>query len=307
MEIYSCKHIYAGTKTSIRVPCPRLSWACMNRRKNHHRPLHAWACYRAEITMKRSFILQFAIGNWLLPILLLIIGGTPAIAGDEFPAMGMIELTLSGHKLEGTPLAWNEDKVHLLARDGKLWEFRPEAAENFRQTADRFRSYSTSELRAELLRELGNDFEVSGTGHYLIVHPRGQRDLWAERFEELYRSFTRYFSVRGFRLTQPPFPLVGVVCKNQRDFRQLSASQGVNASRGVLGYYSQDTNRITMYDTGGSAKQWQENAAVIIHEATHQTAFNTGVHSRVCASAGMGRRRAGHVVRGPRRVRRRAL
>ena len=25
---------------------------------------------------------------------------------------------------------------------------------------------------------------------------------------------------------------------------------------------------------------WQQNASVVIHEATHQTAFNTGVHSR---------------------------
>jgi hypothetical protein len=230
--------------------------------------------------MKPSFILPFAICNLQLTILSFFLGGTPASAADAFPAMGMIELTLSGRKVEGMPLTWNENKVHLLARDGRLWEFRPDEAGNFRQTADKFRSYSTSELRAELLREMGGDFEVSGTGHYLIVHPRGQRDQWAERFEDLYRSFTRYFSVRGFQLTSPPFPLVGVVCKNQRDFQRYSASQGVKAPNGVLGYYSQDTNRITIYDMGGDAKKWQENAAVIIHEATHQTAFNTGVHSR---------------------------
>lgn len=206
--------------------------------------------------------------------------GPSLAAGDAFPQMGMVELTLSGHKVEGTPLAWDEKEVHLLGRDGRLWEFKPDAAENFRQTADQFRCYSISELRAELLRELGNAFEVSGTEHYLIVHPRGQRDLWAERFENLYRSFTRYFSVRGFQLTGPQFPLVGIVCKNQRDFQRYSASQGTNVPNGVIGYYSPETNRIALYDMGGEAKRWQDNASVIIHESTHQTAFNTGVHSR---------------------------
>jgi hypothetical protein len=204
----------------------------------------------------------------------------PTFAGDGFPVQGMIEVTLQGRKIEGVPMFWNEEKVHLLGRDGRLWDFDPNAVEDFRKSSDQFHGYSTSELRAALLRELGDGFEVSGTGHYLIVHPQGQRDRWAERFEDLYRSFTRYFSVRGFRLSQPPFPLVGIVCRNQRDFRRFSAAQGAAAPNGVLGYYSQDTNRITIYDMGQDAKRWQENASVVIHEATHQTAFNTGVHSR---------------------------
>jgi hypothetical protein len=35
---------------------------------------------------------------------------------------------------------------------------------------------------------------------------------------------------------------------------------------------------------GGAANSsnWQQNASVIIHEATHQTAFNTGEHNRYC-------------------------
>jgi hypothetical protein len=230
--------------------------------------------------MRPSFLLQFAICNLQSAILLLSVGAAPAIAGDAFPAMGMIELSLSGRKVEGTPLAWTDAKVHLLARDGRLWEFQPDAAKDFRQTADQFRSYSVSELRAELLHELGNDFEVTGTGHYLVAHPRGQRDMWADRFEDLYRSFTRYFSVRGFQLTPPPFPLVAIVCKNQHDFQRFSASQGVSAPSGVLGYYSQDTNRVTLYDRGENVKRWQDNASVIIHETTHQSAFNSGVHSR---------------------------
>jgi hypothetical protein len=151
---------------------------------------------------------------------------------------------------------------------------------NFRKTSDQFRSYSVSEMRAQLLREVGKNYEVSGTGHYMILHPQGQRDLWAERFEDLYRSFTRYFSVRGFQLSQPPFPLVGIVCKDRADFDRYSASQGGPVSGNVLGYYSRETNRILVYDMGKEATRWQDSASTIIHEATHQTAFNTGIHAR---------------------------
>jgi hypothetical protein len=40
---------------------------------------------------------------------------------------------------------------------------------------------------------------------------------------------------------------------------------------------------VTLYDQGGGKsnnRTWQANDATIIHEATHQMAFNTGVHNR---------------------------
>jgi hypothetical protein len=35
--------------------------------------------------------------------------------------------------------------------------------------------------------------------------------------------------------------------------------------------------------TGGSGADWSENADTIIHEATHQTAYNVGIHKRFTA------------------------
>ncbi len=197
-------------------------------------------------------------------------------------ATEMIELRLQGHRLEGMPLAWNEQEVHLLGRDGRLWEFNPAEAHDFHKIAATFRGYSPSEFRAELLRELGDGYEISGTGHYLVAHPRGQRDRWAERFEALYRSFVHYFAVRGFQLQTPLFPLIGVVCADRADFQRGAAAQGNAAPHGVLGYYNIESNRINLYDMGckQDSAGWQENAAVLIHEATHQIAFNTGVHNR---------------------------
>lgn len=194
----------------------------------------------------------------------------------------MLKLTLNGQSIEGMPLHWSQERVHLLGRDGQLWEFAPGDARDYRKTSNRFQSYSTSELRAILLRELGETFEVSGTSHYLVAHPKGERDQWAERFEDLYRSFVHYFSVRGFRLSEPPVPLLGIVCRNREEFRRYSAKEGI-PTNGVLGYYSYENNRIVVYDIGGgtsNAAAWQETAATILHEATHQVAFNTGIHSR---------------------------
>jgi hypothetical protein len=52
---------------------------------------------------------------------------------------------------------------------------------------------------------------------------------------------------------------------------------------GVIGYYSSQSNRIALYDMAEgthSHSAWQQNAATVVHEATHQTAFNTGIHRR---------------------------
>jgi len=207
----------------------------------------------------------------------------PLTASAESAPNWMIRLMLHGQEVEGRPLRWDERQVNLLGRDGRLWQFAPEEAADYRKTSDRFQPYSASELRARLLRELGQEFEVTATSHYVVAHAKGQRDQWAARFEELYRSFVHYFLVRGFRLSDPPVPLVGVVCRNRADFVRYAARQGAPAGGGILGYYCLESNRIVLYDAGDSgAGDWQQTASVLLHEATHQTAFNTGVHSR-CA------------------------
>lgn len=201
----------------------------------------------------------------------------------ETPARWMMQLTLEGQRIEGSPLSWDSEVVHLLGRDGHLWKFPPGQARDYRRTSDRFECYSISQLRAALLRELGSGFEVSGTGHYVVAHPQGKRDQWAQRFEDLYRALAHYFLVRGFQLQEPAFPLIGIVCHDREEFQRFSAEHGGPRSSGVLGYYSLASNRIVLYDTtaeGGRADDWRRNAAVVIHEATHQTAFNRGIHSR---------------------------
>jgi hypothetical protein len=193
----------------------------------------------------------------------------------------MVEGIVQGKRLEGVLVGLGRLPVGLLGRDGQLWPLEPDQAVKLEKTTSRFRPYPPSEFRSALLRELGDKYEVTGTSHYMIAHPRGQQSRWAERFEDLYRSFIQYFSVRGFEPATPAFPLAGIVCVNRSDFDRLAAAH-LGTSSGVLGYYDPRSNRLTLYDMVGSGNgaNWHRNAAVLIHEATHQVAFNTGIHSR---------------------------
>jgi hypothetical protein len=214
---------------------------------------------------------------------LVILATVTVTAQAAVPPYFMLELNLQGQKVEGTLLTWSETQVNLLSRDGRLLHFHPREAAGYHKTADRFRSLPVSEFRALLLRELGSGYEVSGTDHYLVAHPAGTGEVWTQRFEDLYRSFFHYFAVRGFRPEEPDFPLVGIVAGSREEFQRFSAEEGSPAAAGVLGYYALQTNRIMLYDVGGgrdSSSDWRQNAATAIHEATHQTAFNTGIHSR---------------------------
>jgi hypothetical protein len=197
-------------------------------------------------------------------------------------AQSAFKLQLAGRWVEGTPLVATEKQVFLLARDGQMWEFAPAQAQSYSKSSGNFYSYSQAEMRGQLLREFGKGYEVSGNGHYLVVHPAGQKDLWAPRFEELYRSFVHYFNTRAFRPSEPRFPMVAIVYSKQADFQRAATADGSKNVQNMLGYYSPKTNRIALFDVtaGRTGFDWATNADTIIHEATHQMAFNAGMHNR---------------------------
>lgn len=193
-------------------------------------------------------------------------------------------MKVDGRYLEGTPLSWDDNNVFLLSREGRLYDFKPSAAKDSRKSSPNFTGYSAAEMRDRLTKELGKSFEVTHTGHYLVAHPRGQKKDWAPRFEEMYRQFVHYFTIRGFALQEPEFPLVAIIWPTQDDFLRYAASEGSNMGPGYLGYYSARSNRVTLYDqqSGGGASS--ANIDTVIHEVTHQTAYNTGVHRRFAAT-----------------------
>ena len=216
---------------------------------------------------------------WCL-VLTTIVGMASAAAAAE----PLMTFDLPGRTVVGTPLARSDEAIFLLGRDGQLLELPLAQAKDPVQLPGSFTSLTQAEVRGLLLREFGPGYEVSGVGHYLVVHPAGERDQWAPRFEELYRSFRQYFAARGWSLAEPRFPLVAVVYRRQADFTRQAARDGLTQVAGVLGYYSPMTNRILMFDPGRSGPEWSSSAETIIHEAAHQTAYNTGVHTRFAAT-----------------------
>lgn len=202
----------------------------------------------------------------------------PAESQAKGPASFMMRTTLDGRVVEGQPLEWSERQMLLLGRDGRLHDFDPREAEKSKKIAPAFRGYDSGEVKAILRGEFDNRFSISTTQHFVVVHPRGQWSAWSERLESLYRSFTHYMQVRGFRVGRPQYPLVAVVFRNQSDYYAHARAGGTPLAPGTLGHYDPSSNRVFLFDAGGS--DWSANAETIIHEATHQSAFNVGVHRR---------------------------
>jgi hypothetical protein len=212
---------------------------------------------------------------------------TSMIAAPGLAATGefMFRAKVDGQTLEGKPLAWNSQQMLLLGRDGRLHDFNPKLAKEAVKTGPSFVPYSETEMREMLQHEFDSRFEVSMTRHYLIVHPRGKHDEWANRFEDLYNRFGHYFRIRGFTLEEPQYPLVAIVFRDKSEYFQRAAASGTPMHPNTLGHYDPTSNRVFLFDeTAGKSKaNWSENAITIIHEATHQTAFNVGVHRRFAA------------------------
>jgi len=195
----------------------------------------------------------------------------------------MIQLRLNAETIQATPIMATDKRVMMLSRDGQLWDFAPADASNFVRLPNTFQPMRQGELRGDLMAEFGREYEVSGTGSYLVVHPKGEKDQWAKQFESLYRSFQHYFSARGIRPHRNEFPLVAIVFPDFASYKEYAAQYGMRVSPAVVGFYSSLTNRVAVYDVTKGNKShpnWQENMNTIIHEATHQTAFNCGIHNR---------------------------
>lgn len=221
-----------------------------------------------------------AFSRWLT--LTLIVGqllcGLASAATKRF----MIETLVRGTALEGAPLTWSDERVVLLGRDGRLWDFSPDDAENFHKTTSYFVPYTQGEMQHRLETEFSQGMEVTATNHYLVVHPSG-RAVWAERIEQMYREFVHNFGVRGVSTHQPELPLVAIVFERQETFQNYALRDGARITSNVLGYYSPKTNRVSLFDFGEgkpTSTDWRRNGSTVIHEMAHQVAFNTGVHNR---------------------------
>jgi hypothetical protein len=238
----------------------------------------------------------------------------------------LIEVEVAKEKFQGRVDAHSDAFFWLLGQDGRLRGLANDKVKKFRQVSPRFSSYSATVLRDQLRHELGKSFDVVGTRHYTVCAAGDSKaKAYAETFEELFRSFQAYFSVRGFKVNEPEFPLVAIIFPDYESFARYAAAESVSVSKNLKGYYLSTSNRVALYEDAASAAaqhsllDWPRDLPVrsvlestarfpngslwnddeetrawgaiegslkdtMIHEATHQVAFNTGLHSRIGAS-----------------------
>lgn len=235
-----------------------------------------------------------------LAVAWLAFGGSTSSAGDRVRwQYNDREVELFGQLL---PVS-SEQQQLLQTPDGVLWTIDNSDLITSATSDDVFAPLDTDELSAKLLAELPEGFEIYHTTHYVICYDttKAYAQWCGSLFERLHMAFTNYWSRRGFDLHDPQFPLVAIVFADVNTYRNFAQVEVGEAIDKIVGYYSLRTNRMTMYDLSGMSAarrsgdrrntQKQINAilsrpnaewtvATIIHEATHQIAFNTGLHAR---------------------------
>lgn len=188
--------------------------------------------------------------------------------------------------------------VLLLGRDGRMHTIGHAKAPHVERLDRPFVRFNSSELARALCDELGPDFEAVQTRHYVIA-TRASREYaqWCgDLFERLLSAFLEHWKAAGMSLEEPKWPLPAIIFAGEADFKVFATADAGEFAGESKGYYSIPSNRIVLYDlTAGKGKKRATSAAeikrraaaasfnmaTVVHEATHQIAFNSGMHTRL--------------------------
>ncbi len=190
----------------------------------------------------------------------------------------------------------------LEGRDGRLWNVTPKQLQNRDETGDSFQPLSAEQLGEQLSREVAEfgiktSTQVVVTKHFVVCSTAGR--VYAEwcgsLFERLHDAFHAYWTEAGLELRESEFPLPAVVLKDRTEFAEFATKHDRPDAAQAPGYFSEPTNRIILFDltagpnstpakTAGDIRRKLEassfNVATMVHEVTHQLAFNSGLHTR---------------------------
>ena len=207
-------------------------------------------------------------------------------------------LQVSGHVI----IESQDGGVLLEDRAGVLWAVPAAELAGREQDDEPFAPFDAAAMTQHLLQEFPAGFRTHTTAHYVIGYNTSQEYArWCGAlFERLYLAFSTFWKQRGLPLKDPAGPLVALVFDTKQSYSQYAQKELGDATPAVVGYFSLRTNRVTMYDLTG-LDAWQgdvrtssaerinrilarpeaeRTVATIIHEATHQLAFNCGLQVR---------------------------
>ncbi len=259
-----------------------------------------------------DFLMRFlASPRDLRPAAWLWVVGWLGFAGAWYPAggCGAVEHVLVNRngglqRLSGEVL--EEDSVGslLLATDeGGLWPISADSIAERTSDSDPLVRLDADQLGARLLEEMGEGFQLHDSKHYVVCFntTRAYAKWCSSLLERLQKAFISFWKKKGCDVERPKEPLAVLVFGDRRSYERY-AKQDLGGSVGnAIGYYSLQTNRIVMYDlTGSQALRRQTSrrgtmhdisallrqpaaeplVATIVHEATHQIAYNCGLQKR---------------------------
>ena len=167
--------------------------------------------------------------------------------------------------------------VLLRGDDGRIWLVQPDEILH-RESSPVPAAATKEEVTKRMLEELPGGFESFQTAHYVILYQGN--DEYARNvgtlFEALYRAFFAYWKNQRVTITEPDVPLVAVVLRDRSSFLAYAGKEIGETAANVIGYYHLESNRMTTFRVGNL----ERNIATIIHEATHQLAYNCGMQTR---------------------------
>jgi hypothetical protein len=206
-------------------------------------------------------------------------------------------------QVEGVVLVEAVDGGLLLERADEQLELVQPGAILSRETVADPEVESPRDLGRRILGELPPGFDLLVTKHYCICFDtsRAYAQWCGSLFERLHDAFTNFWKQAGLEMTPPPRPLLVVIFADRQRYEAFAARDLGAAADRVVGYYNLMTNRVTTFDLTGSASlarpagqaagrvgleilarpEASGMVATLVHEATHQMAFNGGLHRRL--------------------------
>jgi hypothetical protein len=219
--------------------------------------------------------------------------------------MERIEIEADGGRrvLEAVVVVEAVDGGLLLERSDERLELVQPSALRGRTPLDRPVMEAPRDLGRRILGELPPGFDLLVTRHYVICFDtsRAYAQWCGALFERLHDAFMNFWRQAGFETTSPPRPLLVVIFADRQRYEAFAARDLGAATDRVVGYYNLMTNRVTTFDLTGSAALTRPAGqaaaragleilaqpeaagmvATLVHEATHQMAFNAGLHRRL--------------------------
>jgi hypothetical protein len=204
--------------------------------------------------------------------------------------------------IEGRVLVRASDGVLLEDPARRLWTIPSVRLETETTTERPFEFFDSTQLGNRLIEEchsagIDTDFHVHTTKNYAIAAstPDAYSQWTGQLLERMQIAFQSYWKNRRFELTPLAAPLPVLILSNQTQFAKMAEFDKTPASANGQGYYLVTANRIVLFDLTASradspattiaeihrrAQQIPASVATVVHEATHQIAFNRGMHQR---------------------------